>query len=392
MFVVVRNVKSQGGAEPENKYANEYKINKGDTIKMGRLKFSVKDYRSDSHAANMDGDDGSPVKKQAVGRVDEQDFAEEEIVEIECGTADAADAIQCKVCWSDEQPAGNPLLSSCDCDGSVRYIHFECLKHWLKQKMTFKEDETCVSYTWKQFECEICKKPYPYVFRSQGQKFRLVDIDLPREGNFLWLESLTFEKNSSRIVHVIKPAKDVKTEFKMGRGHESDLRVSDISVSRCHAILKYDAEHSHRYYLEDNLSKFGTLVLANSPQVELELDQTKAIQIGRSVISFTVKRLPEPQPVERPQHTKLPLFQPHQVLKTPSPTRHKKQNFDDAEEVLRQKIEETNQKINDYLVQTGNAPTTASQLIRRQQREDLEPRRLNFGEDPQPNVGLTGSA
>jgi pSer/pThr/pTyr-binding forkhead associated (FHA) protein len=25
----------------------------------------------------------------------------------------------------------------------------------------------------------------------------------------------------------------------MGRGHESEVRVNDISVSRCHAILKY---------------------------------------------------------------------------------------------------------------------------------------------------------
>ena len=62
----------------------------------------------------------------------------------------------------------------------------------------------------------------------------------------------------------------------MGRGHESELRVSDISVSRCHAILKYDAERTHSYYLEDNLSKFGTLVLQDSP-IELEVDQTQAV-------------------------------------------------------------------------------------------------------------------
>lgn len=191
---------------------------------------------------------------------DDEEFAEEEEVEIECGVADSSE-IQCKVCWGDEQSSENPLLSSCKCDGSVRFIHFACLKHWLKQKLHLKNEKHCDSYTWKQFECEICKKPYPYVFRSNGLKYRLVDIDVPKAGNFLWLESLTFEKNSSRIVHVIKP--DEQTEFKIGRGHESDLRVSDISVSRCHAMLKYDANHSHSYYLEDNLSKFGTLVLAN---------------------------------------------------------------------------------------------------------------------------------
>lgn len=54
---------------------------------------------------------------------------------------------------------------------------------------------------------------------------------------------------------------DKMSTFKLGRGHESDVRVSDISVSRCHAILKYDV-NDFGYYLEDNLSKFGTLVLA----------------------------------------------------------------------------------------------------------------------------------
>ena len=80
-----------------------------------------------------------------------------------------------------------------------------------------------------------------------------------------------------------------KLNFKMGRGHDSDLRVSDISVSRCHALIKYN-EMDHNYYLEDNLSKFGTLVLANGP-LEIEKDDTKAVQIGRSVISFTVREV-----------------------------------------------------------------------------------------------------
>jgi hypothetical protein len=133
-----------------------------------------------------------------------------------------------------------------------------------------------VSYTWKQFECEICKKPYPYIFKSNGRKYRLVDVDVPEgDKNFLWLESLTFEKNSSRMVHLIMPDGGEHNTFKLGRGHESDVRVSDISVSRCHAILKYDT-NEHCFYLEDNLSKFGTLVLAKQA-IELDVNQTQAV-------------------------------------------------------------------------------------------------------------------
>ena len=59
---------------------------------MGRLKFLVKDFRSDKTQANIDAkNDSSPVKRSA--RCDDiDDFAEEEEVEIECGiVADASD-------------------------------------------------------------------------------------------------------------------------------------------------------------------------------------------------------------------------------------------------------------------------------------------------------------
>lgn len=60
MFVVVRNVKSpqqnsgeQLPIETEN-FKSEYRVKRGDVIKMGRLKFLVKDFRSDSHPAALD--------------------------------------------------------------------------------------------------------------------------------------------------------------------------------------------------------------------------------------------------------------------------------------------------------------------------------------------------
>ena len=46
--------------------------------------------------------------------------------------------------------------------------------------------------------------------------------------------------------------------IKMGRGHQCDIRISDISVSRLHAYIKYE---NGQFLLTDNNSKFGTLVL-----------------------------------------------------------------------------------------------------------------------------------
>lgn len=320
---------------------------------------------------------------------------EEEAVEIDCGVVDPTTNpdIQCKVCWDNSSTSANPLLNSCQCDGSVRYIHYECLKYWLKQKMAKKEEANLISYTWKQFECEICKKPYPYVFRSNGISYRLVDVeqDIPVDRNYLLLESLTFEKNSSRMVHLIMPDSEKKI-FKLGRGHESDVRVSDISVSRCHALVKYN-EESGRFYLEDNLSKFGTLVLAKS-SIDLEPEMTKAVQIGRSVISFTVK----PYIPQAPQHTQAQQAAQqavsHQIreqscqaqqmssaFKTPSPQRYSNSQAQNpqqchVEEILRQRIEETNLKIN-QLMQTALAHQV--QNIQQMNSRQSEQRSVEFG-------------
>ena len=197
--------------------------------------------------------------------------------------------------------------------------------------MVKKEEKNLISFTWKQFECEICKKPYPYVFRSNGIPYRLTDVeaDVPKDRNFLLLESLTFEKNSSRMIHIVMPDEDKKV-FKLGRGHESDVRVSDISVSRCHALIKFNTD-TGKFYLEDNLSKFGTLVLAKGT-IDLDMDMTKAVQIGRSVVSFTVKPYTPPQAI--PPTEPLKQIQGQQIITTAE------------QQVRKQIVEKTNQVLN----------------------------------------------
>ena len=57
---------------------------------------------------------------------------------------------------------------------------------------------------------------------------------------------------------IIVPDKD--QTLKIGRGHQCDLRISDISVSRVHSHLKFI---DGKFLIFDNDSKFGTLILLN---------------------------------------------------------------------------------------------------------------------------------
>lgn len=147
-------------------------------------------------------------------------------------------------------------------------------------------DNSVSSYMWKTFECEICKNPFPYSFKHEGQLYKLFKIDAATSENYIVLESLPLDKNSSRMVHVLQVT-DSKQEFNLGRGHESEVRVNDISVSRLHASIRYS---EGGFFIKDNKSKFGSLVLARG-KFYLNLDATQAMQVGRSVLSFTLREV-----------------------------------------------------------------------------------------------------
>ena len=69
----------------------------------------------------------------------------------------------CKICLSGGDEIDNPLVNLCRCSGSMRYVHFICLKMWMNTKLSNKENDkkTVLSFNMKSFNCEICKTPYP---------------------------------------------------------------------------------------------------------------------------------------------------------------------------------------------------------------------------------------
>jgi len=62
--------------------------------------------------------------------------------------------------------------------------------------------------------------------------------------------------------------------------------MPDISVSRNHAIIRLS---NNGFYMEDALSKFGTLVQINS-ELMLLPNKTLALQIGKSFLAFLVEK------------------------------------------------------------------------------------------------------
>ena len=116
-------------------------------MKLGRIRLKVKDYRIDGAATEAD-----KVASQV----------EEGPIDIKkCDDAPKDENDLCRICFNNTSTPANPLFAPCKCTGTMKFIHFLCLKAWLNLKLIPQQTPQLRSYYWKSFECEICKTIYP---------------------------------------------------------------------------------------------------------------------------------------------------------------------------------------------------------------------------------------
>ena len=164
------------------------------------------------------------------------------------------------------------------------------MRTWLSRKENVKTNPFVTSYSWKAFHCELCKSEYKDKIVIGERSYSILEIVKPKN-NYVILESVQILNNNqasaynnlSKTLHVLNL--NQKNTIKIGRGHDNDLRIADISVSRCHAFIKKDSKG--HIVLEDNQSKFGTLVQIKAPLILTE-SITYYIQAGRTIMKVSV--------------------------------------------------------------------------------------------------------
>jgi hypothetical protein len=193
----------------------------------------------------------------------------------------------CRICYLEEEDEKeNPIVQPCHCSGSCKYIHLKCLKQWIMNKSCLKIDhyDLCSIFLFTESECELCKAKLPDFVNHNGKLISLLDFSDEFE-NYLILESLTLDKENNKFLYII--SLDKNREIKVGRGQVCDILLSDVSVSRIHCFLVINGKN---VYIQDNDSKFGTLVLIQTPTIKLIEGLPLNIQIGRSFLKLLIKK------------------------------------------------------------------------------------------------------
>ena len=192
---------------------------------------------------------------------------------------------QCRICYDNKSTKDNPKLRLCSCKD---YIHYECLKMYLSSKLDISENQkfTVKTFNCNKFNCDVCLHPYPLRFRIPefNRVYNLIDLTMPSELNYIILESLDFVKDNHNMktVHLVQLVDD---EITIGRFTSNDITDMDISVSRRHAVIKYDKNNGN-LTIKNISEKFGTLILikGNIKIKNKEID----FQAGRSLIKAKI--------------------------------------------------------------------------------------------------------
>lgn len=270
-----------------------YKLSEGDYLKLGRIQLKVIKISQEPERNASDlipkffmrNLEHKKIKEKKSNFKEEEENKELKFKVNEKENNENFDIIEqsiCRICLSESETVIDPLISPCKCAGSMQCIHLNCLKEWLRSKITSKLSSKSMSYHIKDLICELCRSSFPLIFTYKDQKISLLSVDMP-SSTYLILQEYRPDNNSRIALHIITLEKN--QSIQLGRGQDTDIKITDISVSRKHCkITRLDKD----FYIEDLKSKFGTLAKVKK-SFTLKPGVNLTIQVTRTVFKLNYK-------------------------------------------------------------------------------------------------------
>ena len=194
----------------------------------------------------------------------------------------------CRICYGENNNNENPLICPCICKGSMKYIHYLCLRNWLNSKIeeelsddsTEKDNMECVTYNKNCICCELCKTKFPDYIVHNNTYYNILFYK-PKFKEFIIFQSMRIGKDKTTYYHVVNF--DDKDFINIGRANECELSLPELSVSRFHCIIHKD---NGQLFLEDNTSKFGSLILVQNKNMIVNDLMPLKLQVNKTYIKF----------------------------------------------------------------------------------------------------------
>ena len=172
------------------------------------------------------------------------------------------DLAECYICY-DEGEVGNPLINPCQCAGSVKYVHLNCLQRWIQP-----EGSSAVNT-----HCPVCKVRYPE--KTQAMMVRPPAILLESWSNHRTL----------KLRHWVSFAQHGSASLGRFVDH-NDVVIPDHSVSGEHALIVHGNDE---FWLHDRESSNGSFIRLCAP-LRLTFGESLHLKMGKSLLCLQAKR------------------------------------------------------------------------------------------------------
>lgn len=216
---------------------------------------------------------------------------------VSCRNTEIKSNYTCRLCYLSDSSIDNPLISPCNCSGSMKYIHLSCLKNSISLKYTKKTNEYLEMFSFQNYSCEICLTQYPKYIIYKTRVYYLFDIDLNKFENYVLCDLTKYgdninnsniknkEKQISRFGYLMFKIED-NMELSLGRKKNNNIKFKDISVSRNHCLITKKGDN---LMIKDLGSKFGTMKYIKD-SCELQLKDQMTLVCGRHEMEFILDK------------------------------------------------------------------------------------------------------
>jgi len=234
-------------------------LREGDVFRLGQAYVLVAKVRAASDVA-LDVSALSPLEELDIASADDADGADTDDENGDEGRE--AGRPQCYICYEHGQ-MGNPLINPCQCAGSVKYVHLNCLQRWIQP-----EGSSAVNT-----HCPVCKVRYPE--KTQAMMVRPPAILLESWSNHRTL----------KLRHWVSFAQHGTASLGRFADH-NDVVIPDHSVSGEHALIVHAND---KFWLHDRESSNGSFIRLCAP-LRLSFGESLHLKMGKSLLCLQAKR------------------------------------------------------------------------------------------------------
>eukprot|EP00828_Plagiopyla_frontata_P033783 TRINITY_DN43894_c0_g1_i1.p1 TRINITY_DN43894_c0_g1~~TRINITY_DN43894_c0_g1_i1.p1 ORF type:complete len:117 (-),score=13.77 TRINITY_DN43894_c0_g1_i1:225-575(-) len=103
-------------------------LEQGQILRIGKLRFRVKEIQTQSLNNEQNLMHQTDINLEIIEDHTNQELCSELLNDEKLSLNLSLSKVSCRICFSGNFTKGNPLISPCNCSGSLKYIHLQCLQ------------------------------------------------------------------------------------------------------------------------------------------------------------------------------------------------------------------------------------------------------------------------